>query len=159
MSLINISCSPQAPPPQHPCTTFSVSSGGITCTNTEWNVSARVTFPEIYLDVRPYPVTLVRWPTAVRNGGQPESSGSGGVDYISNGGGSSVNPREGDWRDLRLILTLRPAGPMFVTLPHIGNLNAAESGCDRQSNYHPMGSAFPSCCGRWSAGWKHCRIG
>ena len=123
-----ISCSPQAPPPQHPCTTFSVSSGGITCTNTEWNVSARVTFPAIFLDVRPFPVSLVRWPTAVRNGGQPESSGSGGVDYISNGGGSSGNPREGDWRDLRLILTLRPAGPMFVTLPHIGNLMLPNEG-------------------------------
>ena len=123
-----ISCSPQAPPPQHPCTTFSIGSGGITCTNTEWNVSARVTFPAIFLDVRPFPVSLVRWPTAVRNGGQPESSGSGGVDYISNAGGSAGNPREGDWRDLRLILTLRPAGPMFVTLPHIGNLMLPNEG-------------------------------
>lgn len=123
-----IPCSPQTPTVQHPCTEFSIGSGGITCTNTEWNISARVTFPEIYLDVRPYPVTLVRWPTAVRNGGQPESSGSGGKDYISYGGGSENNPREGDWRDLRLTLTLGPAGPMFVTLPKIGDLMLTDQG-------------------------------
>lgn len=119
----NISCEmPDISPPQNPCTNFSVGAGGITCTNTGWKVSARVTFPEIYLDVRPYPATLVRWPTAVRNGGMPESTGSGGVDYIANGGGSPNNPQVGDWQDLRMILTLRPAGPMFVTLPHIGDL-------------------------------------
>jgi hypothetical protein len=124
-----IPCSPQqATPPQHPCTTFSVSSGGITCNNAEWNVKARVTFPANFLDVRPFPVTLVRWPTAVRNGGMSESSGSGGKDYISNGGGSENNPREGDWKDLRLILTLRPAGPMFVTLPLIGDLMLPDQG-------------------------------
>jgi hypothetical protein len=119
-----IPCSLQEPttPPQHPCTTFSIGAGGITCTNSSWNVSARVTFPEIYLDVRPYPATLVRWQTFIRNGGLPESSGSGGVNYIANGGGSPGNPQVGDWRNLRLILTLRPAGPMFVTLPHIGDL-------------------------------------
>jgi hypothetical protein len=110
---------------QHPCTTFSIGVGGITCTNSSWNVTARVTFPEIYLDVRPYPATLVRWPTVVRNGGMPESSGSGGVNYIPNGGGSPGNPQVGDWQDLRLILTLRPAGPMFVTLPLIGDLMLA----------------------------------
>lgn len=125
----NIHCElPNATPPQNPCTTFSVGANGITCGNTEWKVSARVTFPEIYLDVRPFPATLVRWPTAVRNGALPESSGSGGVDYIPYGGGSPGNPREGDWQDLRLILTLRPAGPMFVTLPHIGDLILTDQG-------------------------------
>ncbi|MBE0672387.1 MAG: hypothetical protein IH588_17570, partial [Anaerolineales bacterium] len=86
---------PNTSPPQHPCTSFSVSAGGITCANSGWNVSARVTFPEIYLDVRPYPATLVRWPTVVRNGGMPESSGSGGVNYIPNGGGSPSHPQVG----------------------------------------------------------------
>src|SRR5258706_8540723 len=125
----NIPCElPNPSPPQHPCTNFSVSAGGITCENTGLNLSARVPFPEIYLDVRPYPATLVRWPTAVRNGGLPESSGSGGVNYIANGGGSPNNPQEGDWQDLRLILTLRPAGPMFATLPHIGDLMLPNQG-------------------------------
>jgi hypothetical protein len=109
-------------PPQHPCTSFSVGSGGVTCENSGWNIRARVTFPEIYLDVSPYPATLVRWPTLIRNGGLPPSSGSGDVNYISNGGGSASHPQVGDWQNLRLILTLRPAGSMFVTLPHVGDL-------------------------------------
>jgi len=88
-------------PAENPCDTFSVTTSGITCGITEWKVSARVTFPETYLDVRPYPATLVRWPSAVRNGGEPEASGSGGVNYISNGGGSPNRPRQGDWQDLR----------------------------------------------------------
>jgi len=125
----DVPCEPAtSPPPQHPCDTFSVGAGGITCGNTGWNVRARVTFPEMYLDVRPYPVTLVRWPTAIRNGGMPTSSGSGGVNYISNGGGSSGSPHVGDWRDLRLILTLRPAGPLFITLPTVGTFNLPDAG-------------------------------
>ena len=119
---------PDSPPPQHPCDTFTIGAGGITCGNLGWNVSARVNFPEMYLDVRPYPVTLVRWPTAIRNGGMPSSSGSGGVNYISNGGGSSGSPRVGDWRDLRLILTLQPAGPLTVMLPIAGTFKLSDAG-------------------------------
>ena len=121
-------CTLEAPGPQHPCTTFSVGGGGITCTNTEWEVSARVSFPEMFLDVRPYPVTLVRWPTALRNGGTPTSSGSGGVDYLPYGGGSPGNPQEGDWQDLRLTLTLRPSGPMMISLPKVGSLSLPNQG-------------------------------
>jgi hypothetical protein len=116
------------PTSENPCTTFTVNSGGITCEMAEWNLKARVPFPEIFLDVRPYPATLVRWPTAIRNGGLPESSGSDGLDYVPNGGGSPDYPQEGDWKNLRLILTLRPASPMSVTLPHIGNLTLADQG-------------------------------
>lgn len=114
--------------PHHPCTTFAMSGGGITCANSEWKLRARVTFPEIYLDVRPYPATLVRWPTAIRNGGLTESSGSGRVSYVSNGGGSSRNPQEGDWKGLRLTLTLKHAGLLSVSLPHIGDLFLVNSG-------------------------------
>jgi hypothetical protein len=121
-------CTLEDPAPEHPCTEFSVGGGGVTCTNTEWQVSARVTFPEIYLDVRPYPVSLVRWPTAVRNGGMPGASGTGTVDYIPYGGGSPGNPQEGDWQDLRLTLSLQPAGPMSVTLPHVGTLSLPDRG-------------------------------
>jgi hypothetical protein len=145
--IASMSCEmPDTSPPQHPCTTFSVSAGGITCTNSGWNISARVTFPEIYLDVRPYPATLVRWPTAVRNGGMPESSGSGGVNYISNGGGSSGNPQVGDWQNLRLILTLQSAGPMFVTLHHVGDLvlsNGATQSIQWEVPSHPAVGAGP----------------
>ncbi len=114
--------------PDHPCDEFSVTSGGITCGVFDWNLRARVHFPEIYLDLRPYPATLVRWPTAVRNGGLSESSGSGSVDYIAYGGGSPGNPQEGDWRDLRLTLTLRPSGPMSVDLPNIDGLTLSDEG-------------------------------
>lgn len=55
-----------------------------------------------------------------------------------NGKTSDGNSREGDWRDLRLILTLRPAGPMFMTLPHIRRLERLYS-----SNI----SVFPLCSG------------
>lgn len=136
--------------PQHPCDKFSVTSSGITCEASGWNVRARVPFPEINLDVRPYPATLVRWPSAIRNGGQPESSGSGGVNYLPFGGGSPGNPQEGDWRNLRLTLTLRPAGPLVVTLPHIGELmlpNQGATGSPTQIQWevpsHPAAGGGP----------------
>lgn len=83
----DVPCQMPEPPSPSPCDTFSVSNGGITCGTSRWQVQARVSFPKVYLDVRPYPATLVRWPTAIRNGGLPESSGSAGVDYIPYGGG------------------------------------------------------------------------
>jgi len=117
-----IPCAPEgSTPPSHPCNEFSVSNGGITCESFEWEVRANVRFPEIYLDVRPYPATLVRWDTMVRNGGMGQASGSGEKDYIPYGGGSSNNPREGDWSNLRLTLRLNPAGMMYLHLPYIGD--------------------------------------
>jgi len=145
-AMVVVPCQPQTSVPKHPCDTFTISANGITCGNLEWKVQARVTFPEIYLDVRPYPATLVRWPTTVRNGGMPESSGSGGVNYISYGGGSRNNPEAGDWQNLRLILTLRPAGSMFVTLPLIGNLalsNGATQTFQWEVPSHPAVGAGP----------------
>jgi hypothetical protein len=126
-TLEDVPCS-SGGPSANPCTQLTVTAGGITCNASGWNLSARVTFPEIFLDLRPYPATLVRWPSAVRNGGLPESSGTGRRNYVSNGGGSPGYPLEGDWKDLRLILTLRAAGPMFVTLPHIGDLMLPDQG-------------------------------
>jgi len=107
---------------EHPCETFSMSGGGVVCSNTDWYIDARVSFPDTYLDLRPYPATLVRWPTAARCGGQPSNSGSGTYPYVAYGGGSPGNPQPGDWRNLRLTLTLNPAGPMFFSMPHIGTL-------------------------------------
>jgi len=107
---------------ENPCETFSMSGGGVVCTNTDWHINARVSFPDTYLDLRPYPATLVRWPTAARCGGQPSNSGSGTYPYVGYGGGSPGNPQPGDWRNLKLTLTLNPAGPMFFSMPHIGQL-------------------------------------
>jgi hypothetical protein len=122
---------PQAPAPQasHPCTTFSVNAGGISCdANHGWHVVARVRFPETFLDVRPYPATLVRWPTALRNGGQPSSSSSGNQGYY--GTGSPGSPVVGDWSNIRLTLTLNPASTMFVTLPDVGALSLSDQGAN-----------------------------
>jgi hypothetical protein len=124
----DLPCDLEPQGPEQPCDEFTVTGGGISCEAFEWDLRATVRFPEIFLDVRPYPATLVRWPTAVRNGGLGESNGVGVKDYIPYGGGSPGNPQEGDWQDLRLILTLRPAGMMFVTLPHIGNFVLTGSG-------------------------------
>ena len=107
---------------EHPCETFAMSGGGVACANTDWHIDARVSFPDTYLDLRPYPATLVRWPTAARCGGQPSNSGSGTYPYVAYGGGSPGNPQPGDWRNLVLTLTLNPAGPMFFSMPHIGTL-------------------------------------
>jgi hypothetical protein len=76
--------------------------------------------------VRPFPATLVHWPTAIRNGGTPPASGSGRQDYY--GSGSPGNPNVGDLSDITLTLTLNPAGPLVVQLPHIGSLALADRG-------------------------------
>jgi hypothetical protein len=113
----------------HPCQSLIVTDNGVTCNGCgpNWNVNARVSFPETFLDVRPYPATLVRWPTTLRNGGQASASGSGSVGYVSNGGGSPGNPAVGDWSDLTLTLTLNPAGPLGISLPYVGNFNLGAS--------------------------------
>jgi len=115
----------------NPCTTFEITPGGITC-GSEWAVEANVSFPETYLDLRPFPATLVRWPTAARCGGLPNASGSGTYNYVPYGGGSPGDPAVGDWRDLRLTLTLRPAGPMFFQMPQIGTLALPDVGAAGQ---------------------------
>jgi hypothetical protein len=104
-----------------PCTDFQFTGGGLSCSS-QWYVEAQVSFPAGLLDVRPFPATLVRWPTAARCSGLLPASGSGTYDYVSYGGGSPSSPQVGDWQNLRLTLTLRPAGPLFLTLPHIGDL-------------------------------------
>jgi hypothetical protein len=106
---------------ENPCTTIIVTPGGISC-QSEWQVAAQVSFPATYLDLRPFPATLVRWPSAARCGGLSVATGSGHHDYVAYGGGSKADPKVGDWRDLKLTLTLRPAGPMFFSMPQIGTL-------------------------------------
>jgi len=119
-------------PANNPCETLVVGPGGITC-GTRWELEARVGFPVTYLDLRPYPATLVRWPTAARNGGMSSASGSGSLDYLPNGGRSAGNPRPGDWRFLTLTLTLRPAMErMELTLPNIGTFSLLEKGTTGQ---------------------------
>jgi len=137
-------------PAAHPCATFAADASGITCI-TAWQLEARVAFPATYLDLRPYPATLVRWPTAARCSRQPPASGSGSLDYLPNGGGSPANPRPGDWRNITLTLTLRPAtGVMELALPNLRTLYLLEHGDTDQPVYfqwevpsHPAAGGGP----------------
>jgi hypothetical protein len=71
------SCSaPPADPPTNPCIAFVITAGGMYCQTAwgiDWFLEASVSFPTTFLDIRPFPVTLVRWPSAVRNGVTPDA--------------------------------------------------------------------------------------
>ena len=133
--IVGGSCSaPPVDPPGNPCVAFTITAGGVYC-QTEWGIdwylNASVSFPNTFLDIRPFPVTLVRWPSAVRNGGTPSASSSGTLDYIAYGGGDEDDPEAGDWRDVTLTLSLTPASPLlFFTMPQIGTLALPDVGPD-----------------------------
>ena len=112
-------CPEQQPQSENPCDTFTIDNGGVYCNSSKWRVEAQVSFPEVFLDVRPYPASLVRWPTAMRTHLQP-NSGSGTLAYYSSSGGSSGSPHEGDLANITLTLTLQPVGKTYVQIPRIG---------------------------------------
>lgn len=127
------SCSaPPTEPPFNPCVAFTITAGGVYCQTAwglDWFLEASVSFPNTFLDLRPYPATLVRWPSAARNGGTPPASGSGTLNYIPYGGGDENDPEVGDWREVQLTLSLNPASPlMFFTMPQIGTLALPDVG-------------------------------
>jgi hypothetical protein len=98
------------PPATNPCSisgTYDNSGFSVAC-NGRWECVAAVPLPPTYIDVRPYPVTLVRWPTAIRCSGQGTSSDS------------CLVSDAGEMRNLRLTLEFRPAtGVVTVTLPYL----------------------------------------
>ena len=116
----------------NPCIELTITPGGAYCLTDwgiEWQLEAAVGFPSAYLDLRPYPATLVRWLSAARNGGTPSAAGSGTLDYIAYGGGEPDEPELGDWRSVRLTLRLAPAAPlMFFSMPTIGTLALPDVG-------------------------------
>jgi hypothetical protein len=79
---------------------FSIGPDGIWCGRDggRWRVEARVRFPPYVIDVRPYPATLVGWPTAIRLSELGRAAGEGTLDYVSLGGGKPEDPKPGDWR-------------------------------------------------------------
>ena len=117
--LVPGSCPPAVDPPENPCTTFEIGPGGVYCNSSAWRVQARVSFPEVYLDVRPFPASLVRWPTALRTLLQP-NSGSGSLSYYSPSGCSLSSPCVGDLANITLTLSLRPVGTTHVHIPQLG---------------------------------------
>lgn len=139
-NLVNIiaggSCTPPTPGSggnaSNPCIVISVNAGGVYCRTDwglDWLLEAEVGFPSAFLDLRPYPATLIRWPSAARNGGTPQASGSGTLDYIAYGGGDEDEPELGDWRQVKLTLRLVPAAPiLFFSMPTIGTLPLLDVG-------------------------------
>jgi hypothetical protein len=109
---------------------FDLTSGAINCMwNFQWELEAGVSMPPIVIDARPYPVTLVNWPTAMRVNGLTEASGSGNLAYAGWGGGNPSSPAVGDWRDITLTLTFRPTGnPVSVSLMKQGVITVPSSG-------------------------------
>jgi hypothetical protein len=93
-------------------------NGSISCSwNFQWRLVASVTMPPIVIDTRPYPVTLVSWPTTMRVNSLATNSGSGRLAYAGWGGGRPGNPRPGDWENITLTVTFRPTGnPVTVNL-------------------------------------------
>lgn len=121
----------------NPCDEFIVSPGGIVCDagfGFDWRIEAAVGFPVTLLDLRPFPATLVRWPTAARCSDLSTGADTGTLDYVGNGGGGVADPHAGDWRNLALTISLQPAGVMELTLPNIGTL-ALTPGSDTSQPY------------------------
>jgi len=54
----------------------------------QWKLVASVSMPPIVIDTRPYPVTLVNWPTTMRVNSLATNSGSGTLAYAGWGGES-----------------------------------------------------------------------
>lgn len=98
------------PPATNPCDISAswTGSGFSASCESSWECTTAVPLPPTYIDVRPYPVTLVRWPTAIRCSGQDTSRDS------------CLVSEAGEMRNLRLTLEFRPAtGVVTVTLPFL----------------------------------------
>lgn len=119
-----VDCPGQNPTPAPPtsnnnnCSSLVYSNGTVSCKwNFQWRLSASVTMPPIVIDVRPYPATLVNWPTTYRINGLATNTGSGSLAYAGWGGGMPNAPRPGDWRNVTLTLTMQPTGnPLQIAL-------------------------------------------
>lgn len=102
---------PLLPPPSvNPCPGPSFIDGKISCSS--WNVRAAVGPPSTTLAVRPYPVTLVEWPTSMR------------FNSIHSPTNSGFLAEAGAWRNFRLTLYFEPAASAInVFMENLGPLN------------------------------------
>ena len=98
--------------------TASMAADGLTAScSDQWECKVKVPLPPSYIDVRPYPATLVRWPTALRFSGQGTTKD---VCTVADAG---------SMRNLTMELEFRPAtGIVTITLPYLPvfNLRAPE---------------------------------
>jgi hypothetical protein len=103
----------QEQPPQPPdkCdlkVSWNGTSFSAYCANhSEWECVAAVPLPPSYIDLRPYPVTLVRWDTALRYSGQDTSHGE------------CLTPTAGNLKNLSITLDFKPVGWVTVDLPYL----------------------------------------
>jgi len=95
----------------NPCTINAsmAADGSLTAScSFEWECKVKVPLPPSFIDVRPYPATLVRWPTALRFSGQGTTKD---VCTVENAG---------SMRNLTLSLEFRPAtGIVTITMPYL----------------------------------------
>ena len=137
------------PTPSQP-TTFNKCSlvyndGSISCSwNFQWKLVASVTMPPIVIDTRPYPVTLVNWPTTMRVNSLATNSGSGALAYAGWGGGRPGSPRPGDRENITLNVIFRPTGnPVTVNLDKQPTFTVSASGGNKDLY---LDSCFASGC-------------
>ena len=131
-----VDCPGQNPTPAPPtsnnnnCSSLVYSNGTVSCKwNFQWQLSASVTMPPIVIDVRPYPATLVSWPTTYRINGLATNTGSGSLAYAGWGGGMPNASRPGDWRNVTLTLTMQPTGnPLQIALSLIPTFSVPATG-------------------------------
>lgn len=94
-------------------------TGKLVCGFWKWNLAVQAGLPCATLDIEPYPVTLVRWPTYLRFSGAGSSSASARIDFV--GRGTAKHPLPGDQKNIRLVLSVHPLAPqMQVYLPRAG---------------------------------------
>ena len=94
-------------------------TGKLICGFWKWNLAVQAGLPCATLDIEPYPVTLVRWPTYLRFSGAGSSSSSAAIGFV--GRGTVDHPLPGDQKDIRLVLSVHPLAPqMQVYLPRAG---------------------------------------
>ena len=109
-------------------------TGQFVCGFWKWNLYVQAGLPCATLDIEPYPVTLVRWPTYLRFSGAGSSSASAHLDFV--GRGTEDDPMPGDQRDIRLVLTVKPLAPqMQVHLPRAGYYQGDGQHCPEAQNF------------------------
>ena len=94
----------------NPCTIdASMSADGLSAScSGQWECKVKVPLPPSYIDVRPYPATLVRWPSALRFSGQGTTKD---VCTVADAG---------SMRNLNMELEFKPAtGIVTITLPYL----------------------------------------
>ena len=119
------------PTPPTPCDEFVITSSGVSCETdfvtgdsfpgSEWILQVTAPWPGAEIHTRPYPATLVNWDTVMRVMSLGTSSRAGTLPYAAWGGGSESDPAPGDWKDVRLVLEIKPVADWAdVFLENIG---------------------------------------